>query len=28
VWGSYGGGGTLARSPDKLLRDFIDISLA
>jgi REP element-mobilizing transposase RayT len=27
-WGSYGGRGTLARTPDKLLRDFIDVSLA
>ena len=27
-WGSYGGGGTLARKPDRLLRDFIDVCLA
>ena len=27
-WSSYGGRGTLARKPDQLLRDFIDISLA
>jgi putative transposase len=27
-WGSYGGSGTLACTPDRLLRDFVDISLA
>jgi putative transposase len=27
-WGSYGGRGTLARTPDRLLRDFVDVSLA
>jgi putative transposase len=27
-WSSYGGRGTLARKPDRILRDFIDISLA
>ncbi len=27
-WSSYGGTGTLARKPEQILRDFIDISLA
>jgi hypothetical protein len=27
-WGSYGGRGTLGRTPDQLVRDFIDVSLA
>ena len=27
-WGSFGGRGTLARTPDRLLRDFIDVALA
>ena len=27
-WSSYGGRGTLARKPDRFLRDFIDICLA
>jgi REP element-mobilizing transposase RayT len=27
-WGSYGGGGTLARRPERILRDFIDVCLA
>jgi len=27
-WSSYGGRGTLARRPEKFLRDFIEISLA
>jgi putative transposase len=27
-WGSFGGKGTLARRPDRLLRDFVDVCLA
>jgi REP element-mobilizing transposase RayT len=27
-WGSFGGRGTLARTPDRLVRAFVDVSLA